>query len=86
MKTGGRIRVLHFTNAVMRAGAEEHILTLLTRLDRSRFFPMLAAPPELIAALRPDLPPPRGGSNHAAELARRRRGLAFYPDARRAPR
>ncbi len=56
MKTGGRIRVLHFTNAVMRAGAEEHILTLLTRLDRSRFFPMLAAPPELIAALRPDLP------------------------------
>jgi len=56
METGGRIRVLHFTNAIMRAGAEEHMLTLLTRLDRSRFDPMLAAPPELIAALRPDLP------------------------------
>ena len=56
MNTDGRILVLHFANEPVRAGAEEHMLMLLTRLDRSRFHPMLAAPPELIAMLRPDLP------------------------------
>jgi len=31
------ISVLHFTNATARAGAEEHILTLLRGLDRRQF-------------------------------------------------
>lgn len=56
MNTDGRLRVLHFANEPVRAGAEEHMLMLLTRLDRSRFHPMLCAPPELIAMLGPDLP------------------------------
>jgi glycosyltransferase involved in cell wall biosynthesis len=51
-----RVTVLHFSNAVVRAGAEEHMLTLLVRLDRARFRPMLAAHPRLIELLRPDIP------------------------------
>src|SRR6266852_8859986 len=51
-----RIAVLHFANYSVRGGAEEHMLTLLKRLDRARFKPMLAAHPKLIEMLRPNLP------------------------------
>ena len=51
-----RIAVLHFANDSVRGGAEEHMLTLLKRLDRVRFKPMLAAHPKLIEMLRPNLP------------------------------
>ena len=50
------LNVLHFTNARTRGGAEEHILTLLDGLDRARFRPFLACPPEVAAKLEPDLP------------------------------
>lgn len=52
----GRISVLHFDNARVRGGVEEHILTLLQGLDRARFQPMIAAHTELLELLRPDLP------------------------------
>jgi len=56
MSTDNRIGVLHFASASVRGGAEEHMLMLLTHLDRTRFRPMLAAPAGLIELLRPDLP------------------------------
>src|SRR5713226_2951124 len=56
MSVNRRINVLHFASTPVRAGAEEHMLTLLRRLDRARFRPMLVAPSALIDMLRPDLP------------------------------
>jgi len=53
---GTPIPVLHFTNSVVRGGAEEHILTLLRKLDRTIFRPLLVCPPECAEKLRPDLP------------------------------
>jgi glycosyltransferase involved in cell wall biosynthesis len=47
---------MHFASEPVRGGAEEHMLMLLTHLDRARFRPILAAAPELIELLRPDLP------------------------------
>jgi glycosyltransferase involved in cell wall biosynthesis len=51
------ISVLHFTNSVVRGGAEEHVLTLLRNLDRQVFRPHLACPAECAEQLQPDLPP-----------------------------
>ncbi len=56
MNTDRRIAVMHFASEPVRGGAEEHMLMLLTHLDRARFRPMLAAPPRLIELLRTDLP------------------------------
>jgi glycosyltransferase involved in cell wall biosynthesis len=50
------ITVLYFTNSVVRGGAEEHILTLLRKLDRAMFRPVLVCPSECAEQLRPDLP------------------------------
>jgi glycosyltransferase involved in cell wall biosynthesis len=50
------ITVLYFTNSVVRGGAEEHILTLLRKLDRAVFRPVLVCPSECAEQLRPDLP------------------------------
>ncbi len=50
------IPVLIFSNATVRAGAEEHILLLLQGLDRQIFRPHLACRPELAKLLRTDLP------------------------------
>jgi len=52
----GRIRVLHFDNARVRGGVQEHVLTLLRGLDRACFKPMIAAHPQLIDLLGSDLP------------------------------
>jgi glycosyltransferase involved in cell wall biosynthesis len=41
---------------MVRAGVEEHILTLLRGLDRSHFRLLLACMPEVAEKLRPDLP------------------------------
>src|SRR5487761_1059844 len=51
-----RISVMHFASEPVRGGAEEHMLMLLTHLDRAQFRPMLAAPARLIELLRSDLP------------------------------
>ncbi|MGA3166524.1 MAG: glycosyltransferase family 4 protein [Terriglobia bacterium] len=50
------LSVLHFTNAPIRGGAEEHILTLLRGLDRKYFHFHLVCPAECAEELRPDLP------------------------------
>ncbi len=50
------IRVLQFTNSSVRGGAEEHILTLLQGLDRSRFSLLFAAPPRLLDFMQDDIP------------------------------
>lgn len=52
----GRVSVLYFTNGKARGGAEEHILTLLRGLDRSRFQPYLACTPVVAECLAKDLP------------------------------
>src|SRR5258708_4856096 len=51
-----RISVLHFSNGLVRGGAEEHMLMLLQRLNRERFRLHLACPAELISKLQPELP------------------------------
>jgi len=48
--------VLHFSNELVRAGVEEHMLTLLRELDRKCFRPLLVCPPECAEKLGPDLP------------------------------
>ncbi len=50
------ISVLHFSNSLVRGGAEEHILTLLRGLDRKSFRLHLVCPPALAALLQPDIP------------------------------
>jgi glycosyltransferase involved in cell wall biosynthesis len=52
----GPISVLHFTNATARAGAEEHILTLLRGLDRQHFRLNLVCDPEIADLMQPDVP------------------------------
>jgi glycosyltransferase involved in cell wall biosynthesis len=52
----GLLSVLHFSNALARGGAEEHILTLLRGLDRKCFRLHLVCAPEVAHQLRPDLP------------------------------
>ncbi len=51
-----RIRVLHFTNTTVYAGAEEHMLTLLRGLDRHQFQPFLACHPKLYKEMEHALP------------------------------
>lgn len=51
-----RISVLHFSNTLVRGGAEEHILTLLAGLDRERFRLHLVCSPEVAEQLRPNVP------------------------------
>lgn len=50
------ISVMMFCSEPVRAGVEEHVLQLLTRLDRNHFRPFLGCTPELAELLRPDLP------------------------------
>jgi len=50
------ISVCYFSNALARGGAEEHILTLLHGLDRSRFRSSLVCTPEVAEKVRPDVP------------------------------
>jgi glycosyltransferase involved in cell wall biosynthesis len=50
------IPVMQFCNTSVRAGAEEHILTLLRGLDRNEFRLHLVCGPEVAGAVRADLP------------------------------
>jgi glycosyltransferase involved in cell wall biosynthesis len=54
--TSERIRLAYFSNSVVRAGVEEHILTLLHGLNRELFQPHLICPPDLVEKLGSDLP------------------------------
>jgi glycosyltransferase involved in cell wall biosynthesis len=51
-----RISVAYFSNSEVRGGAEEHILTLLRRLDRSRFAAHLVCTPAVASMVRGDVP------------------------------
>lgn len=51
-----KISIMHFSNVVVRGGAEEHMLTLLGGLRRDLFRLHLACPPRLLDLLRDDLP------------------------------
>ncbi|HET9802754.1 MAG TPA: glycosyltransferase family 4 protein [Candidatus Acidoferrum sp.] len=51
-----RIRLAYFSNASARGGAEEHILTLLRGLDRSRFDACLICSPAVADMLGRDVP------------------------------
>jgi glycosyltransferase involved in cell wall biosynthesis len=50
------LTVAYVTNAQVRGGAEEHVLTLLRGLDRERFRPLLVCTPEAAARLEDDVP------------------------------
>jgi glycosyltransferase involved in cell wall biosynthesis len=50
------LTVAFFSNTEVRGGAEEHILTLLRGLDRTRFRCVLACTPETAAQLGADVP------------------------------
>ena len=50
------LSVAYVTNALVRGGAEEHVLTLLRGLDRARFRPLLVCTPETRAKLDGDVP------------------------------
>ncbi len=52
----GKLALAYFLNSRVRAGTEEHLLTLLRGVDRNSFRPHLIAPPELCEQLRPDCP------------------------------
>ena len=51
-----RLSILYFSNSLVRAGAEEHVLTLLHGLDRQRFRAHLVCMPEVAEQVRRDLP------------------------------
>jgi glycosyltransferase involved in cell wall biosynthesis len=51
-----QLSVAYFTNTEVRAGVEEHILTLLRGLDRRSFRPYLICPTTLIKLIRADIP------------------------------
>jgi glycosyltransferase involved in cell wall biosynthesis len=50
------IPILEFVNTYARGGVEEHVLTLLRKLDRNQFRPALACTPAVAALVRGDLP------------------------------
>src|SRR5437899_1294904 len=56
MPVSRRISILYFSNGKARGGAEEHMLTLLRGLDRTRFRPYLACSPVVADSLCGDLP------------------------------
>jgi glycosyltransferase involved in cell wall biosynthesis len=51
-----RISVLHFSNERVRGGAEQHMVTLLSGLNRKYFDLHLVCTPQLATLLQPDLP------------------------------
>ena len=68
--TGDRITILHFSNSLVRGGAEQYILTLLRGLDGQRFRQCLVCTPPVAERMRPDVPP--GVELIALELRRPR--------------
>ena len=50
-----RCRLLFVLTSPVRAGAEEVVLDLLTRLDRRQFQPALACPGSLLQAMASEL-------------------------------
>src|SRR6185312_10579910 len=81
-----RLRLLHFSNATARGGAEEHMLTLLRGLDRKRFELHLACPPPPPPPPPPPRPPPARSAPRCAPLSLRApRSLEPRPRRRLAP-
>ncbi len=55
MHRSEKIKILFFVNSTVRAGVEEHVLSIIERLDRTRFEVSLACPSKLIDAMRTEL-------------------------------
>ncbi len=55
MQKKQKIRIAYVLRTEVRAGVEEHVLSLLQRLDTRRFQTYLVAPPKLIAAYGTDM-------------------------------
>lgn len=50
-----KIKVLYFLNSTVRAGVEEHVLSLIQHVDKTRFEPILVCPQELISLIEEEL-------------------------------
>ena len=49
------IKTLYFLNSTVRGGVEEHVLSILEKLDRTRFEPVVVCPQELISLIEAEL-------------------------------
>jgi len=49
------IKIIYFLNSTVRGGVEEHVLSILEKLDRSRFEPIFVGPKELITLIEKEL-------------------------------
>lgn len=49
------IKIIYFLNSTIRGGVEEHVLSVLEKLDRNRFEPIFVGPKELIALIEKEL-------------------------------
>jgi glycosyltransferase involved in cell wall biosynthesis len=54
-KPATRIRIAYVLASELRAGVEEHVLSLVAHLNRDKFDPFVVAPPRLIEAFGKDL-------------------------------
>ena len=50
-----KIRIAYILPTEVRGGVEEHVLSLVKKIDRSRFHPYIVAPASLLASLQADL-------------------------------
>ena len=55
MQKKERIRIAYVLPTEVRGGVEEHVLSLVKRIDKTRFQPFIVAPAVLLASLQPDL-------------------------------
>ena len=53
--SGKPVRIAYVLNTEVRAGVEEHVLSLVARIDRDRFAPYVVAPQKLLDAFGGDL-------------------------------
>jgi glycosyltransferase involved in cell wall biosynthesis len=49
------IKILYFLNSTVRGGVEEHVLSILEKLDRTRFEPVLVCPQALLGLMGEEL-------------------------------
>src|SRR4051794_12787247 len=52
-----KIRIAYILPTEIRGGVEEHVLSLVKGIDKSKFQPFIVAPASLLKSLQPDLEP-----------------------------
>lgn len=57
MQKEKRIRIAYILPTEVRGGVEEHVLSLVKGIDKSKFQPFIVAPASLLQSLQPDLEP-----------------------------